>query len=153
LEWTKLEHVFVLRFEPYRTQFAHSIRADLEAKVDEWENKALANVANGGSPQANDAEYSQPKQQPIPKGHAKSKNKAKNTLPYSQADDALYKHIGDEGFELYNNAELERQYRVTAQKKFNHDYPKGTDGFRSRLNRIRRHHKLPSSKEIRSKKS
>ena len=71
----------------------------------------------------------------------------------SENDKKLYELIGKDQFQARTNDELERSYRRKAETKLGHPYPKQAQGFRSAVKRIRKHRGLPTSQEIRKKRS
>ena len=64
--------------------------------------------------------------------------------PYSQSDDELYKRIGAENFKTMTNAELWNRYHRSLKVG-----ESDLASFRSRADRVRRHHGFPLSSELR----
>ena len=71
----------------------------------------------------------------------------------SENDKKLYELIGKDEFQARTNDELEKSYRRKAETKLYRQYPKHAQGFRSAVKRIRKHHGLLTSQEIRKKRS
>ena len=71
----------------------------------------------------------------------------------SSIDQELYQLIGRQEFVLKTDAELQRAFQRHAKKQLSLDYSVASQGFRARLYRIRRHHGLPLSAEIRKKRA
>lgn len=86
--------------------------------------------------------------------HHKKKSKrsrgtrqSKHPQTYSGADDARYHRIGLKEIETLTNRELWKRYRKSEQaKRLGYDF----SAFRHSLNRIRTHHHLPTSQDIKS---
>jgi hypothetical protein len=70
---------------------------------------------------------------------------------YSKQDDELYHLIGSSDFKNLTNAELWKRHRSARKAMERHSISMTPEAFRSRCNRIRRHHCFPPSDEVRKK--
>ena len=66
--------------------------------------------------------------------------------PYSHADDLIFECIGRQALLVMTNADLTRRHRRTAEKLLQR--PLSADAFRAALDRIRRRHGFPLSRQI-----
>lgn len=74
--------------------------------------------------------------------------------PYSNADDAIYRLVGESGFQTLTNEEIGNRHRTALRllwKKHGRRNKVTPDALRSCLNRIRRRHELPRSEDIKKR--
>ena len=71
--------------------------------------------------------------------------------PYSERDELIYRIIGDEKFRVLTNEEIVKRYRANIRNQFSNRPT--LNALRSCFNRIRRHHGLLKSEDIRKNKN
>ena len=69
------------------------------------------------------------------------------------SEQKLYELIGKEDFKNFTDSQLEKTYRIAANKELHLKYPNKSEAMRSALKRIRNKFGLPSSAAVKEKRS
>jgi hypothetical protein len=69
--------------------------------------------------------------------------------PYSNRDDRVFALVGEPNFRVLSNEDIENRFRPKLREIWGRNNGLTANALRSCLNRIRRHHDLPRSNEIR----
>jgi len=71
--------------------------------------------------------------------------------PYSKRDEKVFGLVSTDNFRVLTNEDIENRFKVKLREIWGRKKEITADALRSCLNRIRRHHNLPRSEEIRKK--
>lgn len=74
---------------------------------------------------------------------------ASNNGPYSKRDDKVFVLVGKDNFKALTNEDIENRFRPKLREIWGRKNGVTLNALRSCLNRIRRHHDLPRSEDIR----
>jgi hypothetical protein len=120
-------------FEALSKEVAEDTRDAFENLL--WESKILVSPALDG----------------IPDGSVSSRvTGARTVSPYSDRDDKVFKMIGEKNFRQLSNDDIGRRFHGALREVWGRRVKLTKNALRSCLNRIRRHHGLPKSRQIRN---